>query len=215
MDINSDDIRVMNKSLALVSNVSITSIDNLTKEARIFRELYDVCLKFLLAKHTWRFSFKRAKLAPSTEKPAFEYAYKYDLPSDFIRIGTKKEQATGQLLFADKRYSVEGRTYYSDLSSLELKYVGLVNANNFESYFELPFIYFLAANACFGITYLQNRSRDLMGQFEVLYRQAASIESQMNPQEEVGQEYDLSIIGTYGVGAIADYNRRVENAGIR
>lgn len=94
----------------MASGLSVTSIynmvlDRLAEESvlgptdrkavtRWLNRNYPIQRDALLQQHTWNFAIRREKLAPDTDKPPFEWSYKYNLPSDCIRVLPLTEDGT-------------------------------------------------------------------------------------------------------------------------
>lgn len=63
-------------------------INDLTEDddrAQLAANLYDQVRDALLRSHPWNCSTKRVILAPTTTAPAFDYAYAFNLPADWLK----------------------------------------------------------------------------------------------------------------------------------
>lgn len=57
-----------------------------SKAAKCAAKWYDQARRQTLEDHPWKFNTKRVEIQASSSAPLFEYAYKYELPADFIRV---------------------------------------------------------------------------------------------------------------------------------
>lgn len=77
---------VCNSALQKVGARAIMNIEDNSREARVCKLAYDGRRRAELRKHNWRFSIRRAILAPDVATPAFDLNYQYTLPSDCVRV---------------------------------------------------------------------------------------------------------------------------------
>jgi hypothetical protein len=49
-------------------------------------KVYDQARQVVLEDHPWHFARKRRNIAAESADPEFEYAYKYELPTDYLRL---------------------------------------------------------------------------------------------------------------------------------
>ena len=80
-------VSICNQALWKVGAPAITSLEESTPQARACKQVYDSCRDSLLEVYPWRFALKRYSFgAPLSEAPEFEFDYKYELPSDCLRV---------------------------------------------------------------------------------------------------------------------------------
>ena len=80
-------VQICNLALLKFGDISILTINDATTEARACKVLWDLIVDEMIYSHPWNFAMKRADLgAYLAETPAFEYDYKYTLPSDCLRV---------------------------------------------------------------------------------------------------------------------------------
>ena len=113
-----------------------------------------------LEAHPWTFAMGRATLAQLSEEPAFDFAYYYQLPGDFLKdilVNGDRESA----------YEIEGDRIITDLSEVNLLYTKrLDNAYLWPSEFCMMVAMLLAANMAVlfkGVNKAQ--VRDLMNEY--------------------------------------------------
>lgn len=76
---------IQKASILLGSATEIGSIEDDTPTTRSFKSLWDIARRTALALHPWNFAIRRAALTRSTEVPAFEYDYQFEIPNDCLR----------------------------------------------------------------------------------------------------------------------------------
>lgn len=137
---------ICNMALAAISNEVITNIDDSDRPARVCKLRYDPTLRALLREHEWNFSIKREVLAEDSTAPVFEYARRFALPSDLLKVC----RVNGS--FASE-YRVEGGFLLSDDSTINLEFVAMVtDPNLFDGQFVEVFAQRMAAEISYSLT---------------------------------------------------------------
>ncbi len=113
----SSPVAVCNLALSELADKPITALTDTTERARLCNQFYADAVRHVLRQHHWRCATKRASLSRLATLPAFEFAYAYELPPDWIRT-VKTSLDAGQL-----RWTQEGGTILTDEPSVFLKYV--------------------------------------------------------------------------------------------
>lgn len=114
---NSSEVTVCSNALARLGAAPISSFDDEGKFASICADLWPQVRNALLRAHSWNCCVRRTRLVPLVDKPAFDYAYQFDLPGDWLR--TIQVGLRGQAL----DYQQEGRRILANVNSLPLVYV--------------------------------------------------------------------------------------------
>jgi len=112
-------IDVCNFALGLIGEQAILSLDDDTKTARVLKRIFEQTYKELLRSYPWSCATKRASLSRSTDTPAFEYDYKYILPSDFLKIIRIND--------VNADYVREGKYILTDETSVKLVYTAYID----------------------------------------------------------------------------------------
>ncbi len=89
-------VEICNYALQEVGDNSIITLDDLQGNATLAAQQcnlrYDQCRRAALEMHPWNFALKRVSLPLDADAPVFDFAYKFTLPSDLIRVvGTETE----------------------------------------------------------------------------------------------------------------------------
>lgn len=148
-------VDICNSALLRVGAASIMSLDDNSPEARACVVCYDSNRRAELRKYVWRFALMRARLAPDSDTPAFDYQYQFTLPADCLRVLPPDNDPSCD-------WSVEGRkvlTNYPATSSdgaspvLNLRYIGdVTDATQFDSAFYDVMSLSLASDLCEKLT---------------------------------------------------------------
>lgn len=112
-------------------NPIVSFLDN-TKEANQCSLIYDRVVEQVLSEHSWSTATYRSALAQLTSTPTYGFSYQYQLPSDpkVLRV-----LEINQTRPDDYEYSIEGNLLLTDLTSVDIKYIGLVsNSENYGPY---------------------------------------------------------------------------------
>jgi hypothetical protein len=87
-------VALTNEALRLLGEISITSFDEGSDLAESANLLFDSVTRGLLARHPWRFTLAKARLARVDETPTSEWKFLFALPPDRLLI---REVTTSEL----------------------------------------------------------------------------------------------------------------------
>ena len=121
-------IEICNHALLKIGADTIASLDinqndseAVVQSAKLCGILFDQALEETLRTYKWNSALKRSQLSRLTEAPAFKFKYKYQLPSDCIRVMNVYDKADA---YDDRtQWVVEGRTILCDYENVYLCYV--------------------------------------------------------------------------------------------
>lgn len=111
-------ISICSNAFLRLGDKPISSLTEDNDRAKL-TNIYPVRRNALLRSHTWNCATKRVILSPSTTAPEFDYAYKFILPDDNLRIlqvGKKGETLD---------YQIESGYILADTDVLPLRYIWL------------------------------------------------------------------------------------------
>ena len=149
--------------------------------ARLCANLYDTTRDDLLRSHPWNCAIKRVILAPETATPAFDWAYSFLLPEDWLR--TRQVGYYGQEL----PYKSEGRRLLANVNALPLVYV---YRNDIEATWDSQLINLMELRMAWKLAYAITGStseRDSREQeYERAAKRARNIDGQDDPPETAG-----------------------------
>lgn len=97
---------LVNLALREIGTYRINDINENSSEAEVARDLLPEVVRFCLSAHEWRFAMKLAQLQRLVETPAARFDYTYQLPADFIRLGSVADNERMQPILEDDHYAV-------------------------------------------------------------------------------------------------------------
>jgi len=114
------EVQICNLALLKVGNLSITSLEDATKEGRACKIYYPPLRNELLAAHPWNFAMSRADIsAQLATTPAFQWDYAYTIPGDCLRVW--------ELWGTDAEWVVEGGELLTNQDEeIYIRYIKLI-----------------------------------------------------------------------------------------
>ncbi len=106
-------LTLANRALLRVGSKPVLSLDDGSTQANYCNQLLPQAIDSVYSVHPWRDSLKRVQLAPLASAPAYGFAYKFALPTDFARL--KSVDVEGE-------WSLEGQVILTDSESVSIVY---------------------------------------------------------------------------------------------
>ena len=106
--------------LGVGSDGRIGSLSEGTKNANLCNEQYEKRRDKLLRSHRWNFAIKRVQLARMVATPVSEFDFKYQLPTDYLRVVSVHDSDAGTGVV---RYKIEGTALLVSTEEVFLRYV--------------------------------------------------------------------------------------------
>jgi hypothetical protein len=184
-------VELCNRALIALGAQPISAFDDASVEAEVARHLYPSLRDALLSSHPWRFATKQAGLPRSTQAPAADYGFAFQLPADFLRALSAGVPERGRGL----NYRISGRHVEADTDVLTLTYVFRPDESGFPPFFDLALIARLAAEFCLPLTESTTRAQLLHQLSDAEFRRAKTIDSQ---QDEPGRIEDFTLVEVRG-----------------
>lgn len=178
-------VQIASNALLLLGDNPINSFDEDSDRARLASNLWDNARQAILRRHPWNCAIKRVALAPDSTAPAFDWAYQFPLPGDWLRT-----LYVGQARAPDP-YKIEGRMILSDANPLYLEYVfDNEDVASWDAMLAEAMQRYMAFSMAYPIT-KSNTTRDsIYKEMELLFRDARTVDGQENPPEDAG-DYPL------------------------
>jgi hypothetical protein len=164
--------QVANRALGKLGATPITSYaDDVSKNARDIRAVYEIILKDELRARKWSFAIKRANLVELLTPPEYEYEHQFALPADFLRI--LDTDLSGNLY--GSAYRIEGRAILTNETSLKLRYLAYIdNPDLWDSCFVESFACRLACEVAEAVTQSTNKRQLAWSEYEQSIKKARS-----------------------------------------
>jgi hypothetical protein len=117
-------VSICNLALGKFGGVTITDINENTRESRACKSFWDHVRDKLIKDYPWRFALKRFEIgAALSEAPAFpEEHYYYPLPTDCLRVFELWE--SGQM--SDAQWSIEGNKLLTAIEDPQIRYIARI-----------------------------------------------------------------------------------------
>ena len=184
------DVSICSQALLMLGADPISSLsEDESDNAKLCANLWPLVRDAVLRAGTWHCATKRVRLAPLVDAPAFDYAYQFVLPSDWLR--TLRVGEYGQ----EPDYRMAGGRVLCDMASLPLLYVFRnEDPASYDSLLMDAMVHAMAARLAYPVTESSSEAARLRAEFERLMRQARAVDGQEDPPETLGDE------SLYGAG---------------
>ena len=161
----------LNEALIQCGADVITAIDDGSINANHCGRLYDSRRRAALEIHRWQFADWRVALVSTGTTPAFEWAYSYTLPADFIalRVFNGAELDTSQVAewpyVNSEGYKIEGPYIYTNLGEVQIVYSrDITDPNRWTPLFYQMLATWLASGLALAIRKDHKMSQELLNQ---------------------------------------------------
>ena len=111
-------VSLCNLALRRVGEQTITSLTEVTKNAKLCNELYQETLEEVLRNHTWNCAKFRVELAQDADTPTYGWTYQYSLPVDPRCVRVLRMEDT------ESEWVIEGTKLLTDEGTVKILYVG-------------------------------------------------------------------------------------------
>jgi hypothetical protein len=187
------EVSICNMALTRVgSDTLLSSMTEGSKAARLCTVHYEPCRDAALEAHLWNFAISRATLSQDVTAPNHEFAYRYLLPSDFLRLVQTYTDALGYY----EQHRIEGQYLVTDDGEVQIEYVAKVtDPARFPALFVDLLAQRLAAEICMGLTNNTGATEKLWQIYETKLREARFTDAvQGTPRDIVADTWTNSRI---------------------
>ncbi|WP_334037285.1 hypothetical protein [Burkholderia gladioli] len=174
-------VSICSNALIQLGDKPISSFQDPSTRAQVCSIAYPEVRDAVLRAHPWNSCVKRVVLAPMTDKPAFDYAYQFQLPADWLRtmqIGSRRNRLD---------YASEGNRILAHVNALPLVYIF---RNEIEATWESTLVDVVTKAVKAGIAYAITQSASMaqvaMTEYTTVLKQAKAINGQDDDTETVG-----------------------------
>lgn len=168
-------LEIVNSALLRCGAEPLTAIPDLTnKRGNLINNHYDIVLREILNDTPWNFAKKRLAVTVDGTPPLYGYNYRYQLPSDCIRVlGINDED--DQIPF-----SIEAGYLLCNLdTSINIRYISYVTDTTiYSASFVTAFYLKLAENISYSLVQSQSLQQAIISEAERYLRKARSYNSQ-------------------------------------
>ena len=169
-------IQLSSNALIMLGANPISSFTEDSAEATIASNLYETSYLSILSSFDWNFAKKKATLARLSETPTNKYKYKFQIPSDLLRLITT---------YPISNYEILGDNLFTDSSTVDIDYIYKVTEDMFPAFFLKSFEYYLAVQFAIPITEDLNKIDVMQKLYEKESRRARFNDSQEQPTKAI------------------------------
>lgn len=174
-------VQICSNALLLLGDRPISSFDEDFDRATLASNLWGNARQAVLRGHPWNCATKRVALAPDVVVPAYDWAYQFSLPGDFLRV-----LYVGQADAPDD-YKIEGRKILSDANPLYLEYVfDNEDVASWDALLVEAMQRYMAFAMAYPITKSNTTREAMMQEYQALLRQARAVDGQESQAEQAG-----------------------------
>lgn len=174
-------VSICSNALLLLGDKPIDSFEVNNDRTRLVANLYAQKRDMVLRAHPWNCAVKRVVLSPDTAAPAYDWAYQFNLPGDWLRT-----LSVGQDDAPDD-YVIEGRRILMDSNICRLRYIF---RNEEEASWDVTLINAMTQVMVAALTYPITKSTSKQATEEEIVKrvlkEARAIDGQESPPETLG-----------------------------
>jgi hypothetical protein len=111
------DVSICSNAALMLGAKPINDLNENTDRARLASNLFPAVRNYVLRRHPWNCCVKRVVLSPDLTPPAFDWAFQYTLPEDYLRTLAVGEHG------AEAEFSIESGKLMCDENPVRLRYV--------------------------------------------------------------------------------------------
>lgn len=175
------EIQICSNALLLIGDNPISSFDDGSDRATLASNLWDNSRQAVLRAHPWNCAKEMVALAPESTAPAFDWAYKFLLPGNHLRVLFVGEEGQAE------DYQVFGRRIFADVNPLYLTYIyDNTDVASWDASLVQAMEVYMAARMAYPITKSTTLRDSMYQEYMTLLKLAKSIDGQEEPAETMG-----------------------------
>ena len=177
------EVEICNGALHFLGDSAITSLDDNTDRAILCKAFWHFVRDYVLRSHPWKCAIVRYQCGLLVDTPLFGFTYKFQLPSDCLRvIGLEEEDAT---------WNVEGKELVSDSSNRNIVYIKqITDPGEFDPMLVMVMMLKMAMFLASAIT----DKAVLIEGLEKLYTKVMQEAKSVNAQEGSPQAFESNVL---------------------
>jgi hypothetical protein len=175
------DVALCARALIRIGASPITSFDDGTAEAEIAGALFGPTRDALLSAYGWSFALGQVALTQLETPPLADYAYAYQLPTDFLRALSAGTGTKGRGL----NYRIARGALHTNAESVILTYIFRPEEEEFPPYFDQVLIARLSAEFTVPVTENSSRAEMHFGLAQQEFARARQIDAQQDTPHRI------------------------------
>lgn len=181
------DVSICSNASLLLGGLPINDLGESTDRALLAANLFDDVRDSVQRSHPWNCCIKRVALAPDTTAPAFDWAYQFTLPPDYLKALSVGEAG------GEAPYRVEGGKLLCDDNPALLRYVARnTNPATWDAMLVEAMTLAMAAKMAYPITQSTTLRDSFRQQLEMHLKRARAADGQEDTPESLGDSPMLS-----------------------
>lgn len=191
---------IANRVLSKVGDRRVSNIETDSSErAQVINSMWNIVRKNLLQKYPWNFAIKRVQIAADGTAPAWGYAKRYKLPTDFLSLLEIK---------GSPEYRIEDGYILTDVGApLYILYVrDIQSSGDFDDMFAEVFAAEMAVECSERINGSNTKKQILAQQRDEIMRQAFVNDAIQDPPQELQDSSWLLSRDSSSIYDDMDYN---------
>lgn len=175
------EVSICSNALLLLGAQTINSLAETSDRALIASNLWPQTRNSVLRSHPWNCCIQRVQLAPDETAPAFDWAYQFTLPSDYLKALSVGEAG------CEVEFRIEGRKLLSDENPCLLRYVSRnLAVGSWDDMLVQAMTLTMAAEMAYAITQSSSLRDSMREKLEMHMRRARAVDGQEDTPETVG-----------------------------
>ena len=170
-------VQIANLALIHVGAGTITSLTQDTPEARAVNAVYDLMRDAVLTDHPWNFAVKRVAPSLDATTPVFDFTYRFDLPTDYLRLLSIED---------NPRYKISGQFIECDSNAIKIKYIAENDIpGEYDSIFVTALALRIASVIAERLTQSGTLAKELFEAYLKFMRDAKSVDAQSDEPDNL------------------------------
>jgi hypothetical protein len=174
------DVSICSNALLLVGAQTINDFSGEDDRTKLVSNLWPMVRDWLLRSHNWNCATKRVQLAPDPTAPEFDYAFRFLIPSDWLRTLQVGERGS------PLDYTHEGRYILCDTNPLPFVYIARVNEGAWDTLLQIAATSAMAALIAYPIAKSTALAESNFAKMVTALKQARAVDGQDTPGETLG-----------------------------
>ncbi len=190
-------VSICSNALLLLGAQPINDLNENTDRARLASNLFEPVRDYVLQRHPWNCCTKRVALAPDLAAPAFDWAYQFTLPPDYLRALSVGEEG------CEAEYKIESGKLLCDDNPALLRYIWRnENPGTWDRMLVWGMVSSMKAVFAYPITQSTSLEQLVEGALKDVLKQARAVDGQDGTPETLGDSPLLQsrMGGRYGYG---------------
>lgn len=177
----SSQVQICNAALIRLGASTITSITENTAEAKLCNNIFTDLADDVMIEGSWTSTIRRASLARTSDTPAFEYTYSFQLPVDPFCL---KVLNTNESVPGDVQHVIENDRLLTDNSTVKIRYIArLTDTTDWDPMLRKAFVARLTAELAYSLTGDARKAAQEFERYRLLVQESLAINNQQGSKQ--------------------------------